>query len=279
MTISLAHLGPIGTYSESAAIFYGKWLKINQKQDFLLCPQPSISSALNSVISEKVDFAIVPIENSIEGTVNITLDTLWQQKNLKIMRGFTIPIIHCLLSCGENLKNIKTVYSHPQALGQCQQWLKLNLPQVQLIPSNSTTEALKLLPQDPSSAAISSAKAAELYQLPILFSGINDRPDNCTRFLVVGRQTNQAGSHISLAFSLEKNNSGALVKALQVFAERDINLSKIESRPTKKSLGEYLFFLELEGSLQESKVQEAISILKNYAEEVNIFGNYSFIAN
>ena len=145
MTISLAHLGPTGTYSESAALFYGKWFKISQKEDFLLCPQPSISLALNSVINKKVDFAIVPIENSIEGTVNITLDTLWQQKSLKIIRGFTIPIIHCLLSCSEDLNNIKTVYSHPQALGQCQQWLKTNLPQAQLIPSNSTTESLKLL--------------------------------------------------------------------------------------------------------------------------------------
>ena len=278
MTISLAHLGPVGTYSESAAISYGGWLEKYRQQKFILCPEPSIALALSAVAKRKVNYAVVPVENSIEGTVNITLDTLWQEKNLKILRGLTIPIVHSLLSYNDSLENIKTVYSHPQALGQCQKWLENNLPQVQLIPASSTTEALKLLKEDRTACAISSARAAELYHIPILYSGINDRPDNCTRFLVVGFESNQSGSHISLAFSLEKNVSGALVKPLQVFADRDINLSKIESRPTKRSLGEYLFFLELEGSLQEEKIKSALDELKLYTEVVNIFGNYDLIS-
>ena len=278
MTVSLAHLGPVGTYSESAAIAYGEWLEHNQQQKFILCPQPSIALALNAVAQQKVNYAVVPVENSIEGTVNITLDTLWQEKNLKILRGLTIPIVHCLLSYNDNLENIKTVYSHPQALGQCQKWLENNLPHVQLIAANSTTEALKLLKEDRTACAISSARAAEIYQVPVLYSGINDRPDNCTRFLVIGFGTNQFGSYISLAFSLEKNVSGALVKPLQIFAERNINLSKIESRPSKRSLGEYIFFIELEGSLQELKIQEALSELQHSVEVLSIFGNYDLIS-
>lgn len=278
MTISLSHLGPIGTYSESAAIAYGEWLQKHLQQEFILCPQPSIAMALNAVVQKKVDYGIVPVENSIEGTVNITLDTLWQEENLQILRGLTIPIIHSLLSYSSSLRDLKTVYSHPQALGQCQKWLSKNLPQVQLIAANSTTEALKLLKEDRSTGAISSDKAAEIYQVPVLCSSINDRPDNCTRFLAIGTKTSTVGSYISLAFSLEKNSSGALVKPLQIFAERNINLSKIESRPTKRSLGEYIFFIELEGSLQEAKIQECLAKLKQYTEVLKVFGNYDLIS-
>lgn len=278
MAISLAHLGPVGTYSESAALAYGNWLEKSDRQEFMLCPQPSIAAALGAVASKQADYSVVPVENSIEGTVNITLDTLWQQKQLKILRGLTIPIVHCLLSYGNGLEAIKIVYSHPQALGQCQQWLSKNLPQVQLIPTNSTTEALKLLEENPDAAAISSQRAAEIYKVPMLALAINDRPDNCTRFLVIGDGTNNSGSYLSLAFSLEKNVSGALVKPLQIFAERNINLSKIESRPTKRSLGEYIFFIELQGCLQETKIQEALQELERYTEELTIFGNYDLIA-
>ena len=278
MTISLSHLGPIGTYSESAAIAYGEWLQKNRQQEFTLSPQPSIAMALNAVVREKVDYGIVPVENSIEGTVNITLDTLWQKENLQILRGLTIPIVHSLLSYNSSLKELKTVYSHPQALGQCQKWLEKNLPQVQLVAANSTTEALKSLKEDRHTGAISSDKAAEIYRVPILYSDINDRPDNCTRFLVIGFETNTVGSYISLAFSLEKNAPGALVKALQIFAERNINLSKIESRPSKRSLGEYIYFIELEGSLQDAKVRECLAELKQYTEVLKVFGNYDLVS-
>lgn len=278
MTISLSHLGPIGTYSESAAIAYGKWLKEYQQQEFTLFPQPSIAMALNAVVQNKVDCGVVPVENSLEGTVNITLDTLWQTENLQILRGLTIPIVHSLLSYSSSLKDIKTVYSHPQALGQCQKWLSENLPQVQLVAANSTTEALKLLEEDPTTGAISSDTAAKIYQVPILCLGINDRPDNRTRFLVIGTNKSTVGSYISLAFSLQKNASGALVKPLQVFAKRNINLSKIESRPTKRYLGEYIFFIELEGNLQEAKVQECLLELKQYTEVLKVFGNYDLIS-
>ena len=278
MTISIAHLGPTGTYSETAALAYKNWLEQQQPQEALLSPQPSIALALNSVVQQKVNYAVVPVENSIEGSVVITLDILWEQTSLKILRAFTIPITHSLLSCNTSLEEITKVYSHPQALGQCQKWLETNLPQVQLIPANSTTEALQLLKDHPNTAAISSGKAAEIYQIPILRSGINDRPDNCTRFLVVGSETSTYGSYLSLAFSLPENVPGALVKPLQIFAAREINLSKIESRPTKRSLGEYIFFMDVEGNLQNPIIQEALTELEQHTEELKIFGNYDLIS-
>ncbi len=277
MTISIAHLGPTGTYSETAALAYAAWLRKNYNQEVVLAPQPSIALALNAVANQEFDCAVVPVENSIEGSVTTTLDSLWQRSNLKILRGFTIPISHMLLSRNNSLAEVTTVYSHPQALGQCQQWLKTHLPQVQLVPTNSTAEALKFPQQDLQVAAIASARAGQLYQVPILKSKINDRPDNCTRFLVIGLENSNQGNYLSLAFSLPENVPGALVKPLQIFATRNINLSKIESRPTKRSLGEYLFYLDLEGSMAETKVQFALEELAKYTEVLKIFGNYDFI--
>ena len=277
MTISLAHLGPTGTYSETAALAYAAWLKKNHNQEVVFAPQLSISLALNSVANQESDCAVVPVENSVEGSVAMTLDSLWQMPNLKILRGFTIPISHMLLSRNNSLEKITTVYSHPQALGQCQKWLETFLPQVKLVPTNSTAEALQFPQQDLQSAAIASARAAQLYQVPILKAKINDRPDNCTRFLVVGLENINQGNCLSLAFSLPKNVPGALVKPLQIFAERNINLSKIESRPTKRSLGEYIFYLDLQGNVEDPKVKSALKELAEYTEVLNIFGNYDLI--
>lgn len=277
MTISIAHLGPTGTYSETAALAYAEWLRENQNQEVVFGLHPSIALALNAVANQEFDCAVVPIENSVEGSVTMTLDSLWQRSNLKILRGFTIPISHMLLSGNSSLEKITTVYSHPQALGQCQKWLETNLPQVKLVPTNSTAEALQFPQQDLQVAAIASARAAQLYQVPILKSKINDRPDNCTRFLVIGLENINQGNYLSLAFSLPKNIPGALVKPLQIFAGRNINLSKIESRPTKRSFGEYIFYMDLEGNVNDSKVESALKELQEYTEVLNIFGNYDFI--
>ena len=277
MTISIAHLGPTGTYSETAALAYAEWLRENHNQEVVFGLQPSIALALKVVANQEFDCAVVPVENSIEGSVAVTLDSLWQRSNLKILRSFTIPISHMLLSRNNSLEGITTVYSHPQALGQCQKWLETFLPQAKLVPTNSTAEAIQFPQQNLEVAAIASARAAQLYQVPILKAKINDRPDNCTRFLVVGLENINQGNYISLAFSLPENVPGALVKPLQIFAERNINLSKIESRPTKRSLGEYLFYLDLEGSMADSKVKSALKELAEYTEVLNIFGNYDFI--
>ena len=285
MNVSLAYLGPTGTNSETAATAYSRWLKIDRQQNSTLCPFPSIALALQSVAKGKIDRAVVPIENSIEGSVTVVLDALWHISNLKVDRELTIPIFHGLLSYATCLAEIKTVYSHPQALAQCQKWLENYLPQAQLVPTKSTTEGIKLLAGDKTAAAVSAPRAAELYQVPLLEPDIKDSPDNCTRFWIVSLEDSdrsvdrhtQDGSHLSLGFSLPQNAPGALVKALEIFACRAINLSKIESRPTKRSLGEYIFFIDLEGSSQNPKIKQALIELSDYTEIMKIFGNYNLL--
>lgn len=277
MTISLAYLGPTGTNSETAAIAYGNWLKSERSIESTLCPYPSIALALQSVVKGNSDHAVVPIENSLEGSVTVVLDTLWRSPDLHVCQELTLPIFHGLLSYASSLEEIKTVYSHPQALAQCQQWLENFLPQVQLIPTKSTTEGIKLLKDDPSAAAVSAPRAAQLYQVPLLKPDIKDSRDNCTRFWIVSSKSNDTGSHLSFAFSLPENAPGALVKALEIFARREINLSKIESRPSKRSLGEYIFFIDLEGNAQDPEIKAAMKELSSCTEVLKMFGNYHLL--
>ncbi|MEB3310169.1 MAG: prephenate dehydratase [Snowella sp.] len=278
MSLSIAHLGPKGTNAETAAIAYADWLQKNQGQTVNLIPYPSIAQTIYAGADQAVDLAIVPVENSTEGGIAITLDALWERGNLQIQQELVLPIIHVLLSRGIALEGIQTVYSHPQALGQCQKWLEHHLPQARLIASNSTTEAIQFIQQDPTSAAIASPRAAKLYDFPVLAADINDYPDNCTRFWVLGLKPSLQGSHTALAFSFPANVPGALVRPLQIFANRNINLSRIESRPTKRSLGEYLFFMDLESSQSQANLQEALAELKPYTEILKVFGSYYILS-
>jgi prephenate dehydratase len=278
MSISIAHLGPPGTNTETAALAYVGTLAKETGSESLLCPYASIAQTLQSVAQGQTHLAVVPVENSIEGSVTTTLDTLWQLDTLQIQQALVLPIRHALLSRASSLEAIQTIYSHPQALAQCQGWLEQFLPSVQLVPTNSTTEPLQYLDRDYTAGVITSQRAAQLYNLPILASAINDYPDNCTRFWVVGKQPSPGGSHTSLAFSLPANIPGALVKPLQVFASRGINMSRIESRPTKRSLGEYLFFIDLEADSSQASVQAALSELASHTEILKILGSYSVLS-
>lgn len=308
MTISIAHLGPPGTYAEAAAIAYAKKLTGKMPvlprvgQNSILCPYPSIAQTLRAAAGGQTNLAVAPVENSIEGSVKITLDTLWQLDNLRVQQELVLPISHALISLASKVEEIKTVYSHPQALAQCQNWLERYLPKVQLIPTNSTTEALQHLEAEKSAGAIASQRAAELYKLPILEFPINDNPDNCTRFWILRDEsrmdTNELTNeekeflenarsvmdfksdrfYTSLAFSVPANLPGTLVKPLQVFADRNINLTKIESRPTKKSLGDYLFFIDLEADASENFVKDALKELRSYTETLKLFGSYKILA-
>ncbi|GBE92131.1 prephenate dehydratase [Nostoc cycadae] len=286
MSLSIAHLGPPGTYAEQAAVLYVNWLNKTTGIAATLCPYPSIAQSLQAVATRETELAVVPVENSIEGSVTMTMDALWQLDSLRIQLALVMPIVHTLISCAPSLDHIQKVYSHPQALAQCQNWLGKILPTVQIIPNNSTTEALQLLQQDVTAAAIASSRAAQLYNLPILAQGINDYPENCTRFWVVSQnqptseyQINTLNpTHSSLAFSVPANIPGALIKPLQVFAELGINLSRIESRPTKRSLGEYVFFIDLETDITKPKMQSAIADLMGYIEILKIFGSYGVLS-
>jgi prephenate dehydratase len=286
MSLSIAHLGPPGTYAEQATVLYVNWLYQTTGSEATLCPCPSIAQSLQAVTAGKTQLAVVPVENSIEGSVTMTMDTLWQLDSLQIHSALVLPIAHTLISCAASLEEIKTVYSHPQALAQCQGWLGAFLPHVQLIPINSTTEALQKLEQDVTIAAISSSRAAQLYNLPVLARNINDYPENCTRFWVVSQAEAeivhqlpvQNPTHTSIAFSVPANVPGALLKPLQVFAHLGINLSRIESRPTKRSLGEYLFFIDLEADVTTLHMKTALKELTAYTEVLKIFGSYSVLS-
>ncbi|MBF2050335.1 prephenate dehydratase [Leptolyngbya sp. NK1-12] len=275
MATSIAHLGPSGTYAESAALACAQLFSAKTGEEYILCPYPSIIQTIYAVANQQTRLGVVPVENSIEGGVGATLDTLWQLDTLQIQQALVLPISHALLSCASSLGTIQTVYSHPQALAQCQGWLTKYLPTAQLIPTNSTTEALQFLNQSSTIAAIAPQRAAQLYNLPVLAYPINDHPDNCTRFWVLSLDSSSVGSHTSLAFSIPANVPGALVKTLQVFAKRDLNLSRIESRPTKRSLGDYLFFVDIEASLQSDAVQSALLELQHETESLKVFGSYT----
>ncbi|XTZ12108.1 MAG: prephenate dehydratase [cyanobacterium endosymbiont of Rhopalodia inflata] len=279
MAISIAHLGPTGTNAETATLAYQRWLEQKEGKKSLLCPYPTIAQSLYAVAYGETQQAVVPVENSTEGTVAIILDSLWQLDKLKIQQELVLPISHALLSRRKSLKGLRTVYSHPQALAQCQHWLEQNLPSVSLIPTNSTTDALNQLDLDLTSAAIASPRAAKLYNFPILINDINDYPDNCTRFWILElTPTTIEGSRISLGFSIPDNVPGTLVRPLEVFAKRGINLSRIESRPTKRSLGEYLFFIDLEINSELNSIEEALAELRIYTETLKVFGAYQVLS-
>jgi prephenate dehydratase len=276
MPISIAHLGPAGTNTEAAALLYAQWWEGKTNQVVNLCPYPSISQTLEAVANAKTELAVVPVENSIGGSVAHTLDGLWHLDKLRLQQEIVLPIFHVLLSRAESLEAIETIYSHPQALAQCQEWLEKWCPTAQLIPTSSTTEALQHLGENPTVGAISSERAAQLYNLPVLASGINDHPDNCTRFWILSLQPSPGGNHTSIAFTVH-DAPGALLKPLQVFADRGINLSRIESRPTKRSLGDYLFFVDLEADAREETVQLALTELVTHTTTLKVFGSYEIL--
>ncbi len=272
-TTVIAHLGPIGTYAEAAALAYAD--SIETETILLSCN--TIAQAIESVDQGRASLAVVPVENSIEGSVTMTLDTLWRVGQLQIQQALELSIEHTLITTATDLQEIHTVYSHPQALSQCQGWLGKFLPSAQQVAANSTTAVLHELSTQPQAAAISSQRAADLYQLPTLIQGIGDYPDNRTRFWVLGHQPARTGSHTSLAFSLSANVPGALLGVLEKLASQNINLSRIESRPTKKSLGDYLFFVDIEADGSEPLVANVLKDLTNYVENIQSFGSYQIV--
>lgn len=274
MSLLIGYLGPKGTYSEQAAFIYRQQIQVQSNNEIELKPYPSILQVIQAAADGEIDFAVAPVENSIEGGVTVTLDTLWQLPHLRIQHALVVPISHALLTKSDSLTSLENIYSHPQALGQCQQWIKDNCPHAGLIPTRSTTEMLGDLKEDAKTAAIASAWAAQLYNLPILAHPINDRPDNFTKFWILGTQSAHSGNCTSLAFSLPINAPGALLTPLQIISRASINLSRIESRPTKRSLGEYLFFLDLEASLSAEKTQHSLQALTGCTETLRIFGSY-----
>lgn len=266
----LAHLGPAGTYSEEAALLYAPNAE--------LVPYSTITASARSIISGECDEAITPIENSLQGAVPDTLDLLIHEDGYHIKREINLSVVHNLMAApGVQLRDIQRVYSHPQALGQCKGWLDRNLPNAEVVAALSTAGAVAQAGQDDvPAAAIAPRRAAELYGADILARGIQDDDSNVTRFVVLAREDAPptGDDKTSLCFSFDDDKPGLLYGAMGMFAQAGINLTKVESRPTRMGLGRYYFLIDLEGHQNDTKVSAVIDELRKHASQLKVFGSY-----
>ncbi len=265
--LRVAFLGPEATFTHQVAIkHFGKSSE--------MLPQKSISDVFVEVERSRADYGVVPIENSTEGVVNHTLD-MFTESDLVICAEREEPIAHYLLSSPGQTAKIKRVYSHPQAIAQCRKWLESHLPGVEIHESASTADAACQASLDGSAAAIASALAAKLYNLKVAAPNIQDFDQNFTRFLVIGRQVPVSSGHdkTSILFSI-KDKIGALNDILLIFKNFNLNLTKIESRPSKKKAWEYIFYVDFMGHSTNPKIQEMLSELRKSCLRIKILGSY-----
>ncbi len=267
----IAFLGPAGTYGEQAARALAELEGIPEPE---LQPQSGIRAVIQALAAGRTEAAVVPVENSVEGGVTACMDALWEHPELEISRAVVLPIRHALVGSGP-LDGISEVLSHPQALAQCSLWLSENTPNALQLPTSSTAEAARMVKGSKFRAAIASMQAAQEHGLEVLAYPINDVAGNCTRFLLLRRgERNWDGQLASLAFSLHANQPGALLEALACFAHRALNMSRIESRPSKREMGEYLFFVDLELPAGPEPLRQALEELKPLCEHLAVFGAY-----
>ena len=263
----VAYLGPSGTFSEAAAIQH-----FGHVAAFDACA--SVDEALHKVEAESADYAIVPVENSSEGTVGRTLDLLVQTP-LKICAEALLRVHQHILSKAGSLKSIKKIYSHPQAFAQCDRWLNQNLAKARRIPMASTAEAAHLASQEINAGAIAGELAAVRYGLKIAAKSIEDEPNNTTRFWVIGKHDAQPSGEDKTTLVLSaKNQPGALYDLLTPLAKNKINMTKLESRPAHAGIWEYMFFVDIEGHRQDKQIAEVLEQLTKNAAYINVLGSY-----
>jgi len=266
-TLKVAFLGPKATFSHLAAMqHFGLSAEI--------LPERSIPAVFEAVEKGAAHYGVVPVENSTEGMISHTLD-MFIDSELKIGAEILLEVSHYLLSRTGRFEDIKKVYSHPQPLAQCRNWLAANLPNVPLVDVASTTLAAQIVSEDYTAAAIASEFAASLYDLKVVRSRIEDQVNNFTRFLVIGKKFSDptGDDKTSLMFSV-RDEAGILHRMLEPFAKRDINLSKIESRPLKRKAWEYIFYLDLSGHISDPNVAEAVKELGACCQFVKVLGSY-----
>ncbi|GJL78513.1 MAG: prephenate dehydratase [Nitrospinaceae bacterium] len=265
--LKIAFLGPETTFSHQAAIKqFGR--------SAVLSPFNSIEVIFSEVEQGNCDYGIVPVENSTEGVINLTLDC-FVDSPLLICDEVKLEVSLCLLSKAEDIQKIKVIYSHPQALAQCRNWLSRHLPGIEQIPTSSTASAAKQARSKKSSAAIAGALASEEYQLNVLAKKMQDRSDNHTRFLIIGKEKAKKSKQnkTTVMFSI-KDESGSLLKVLQLFAKNKINLTKIQSRPLRNRTWEYLFYLDFDGHIDDPNVQKVIDALSRQSLFMKVLGSY-----
>lgn len=265
--LSIAFLGPLGTFSESAATkHFGHAAKLQ--------PQASIDDVFREVEAAHADYAVVPIENSTEGAIGRTLDLL-MTSSLKICGEVVLRIHQHLLSKESTLNTITKVYSHAQSLAQCHEWLNRNLPKVQRISVGSNAQAAQLAASEEGAAAIAGQAAADRYSVPLLAQSIEDEPNNTTRFVVLGRQeTGLSGRDKTSLIMSAPNQTGSLCNLLAPFSAHGVSLSRLESRPARHTLWEYVFFVDIDGHQHDPAVSAALKELAQHAAYLKVLGSY-----
>ena len=269
----VAFFGPSGTFTEEALLTQPDLTADGR------VALGSIPDVLAAVERGQHDLGVVPIENSIEGSVSVTLDTLAFESELLIQREVDLPIsLNLFAKPGTTLRAVTIVLSYPHAIAQCRRWLTRKLPDATVVAANSTAEAAQRVARSKRAdqAAIGNALAARLYGLKLLATEIEDHPENQTRFVVVGRGVPAASGHdkTSIVCFQRQDRPGSLLGILQEFAARSINLTKLESRPTKRSLGDYCFFIDFEGHLDDELVADCLRTLAAKQAHVKFLGSY-----
>jgi chorismate mutase/prephenate dehydratase len=265
--LAIAYLGPEGTFTQNAALKqFGHSVRT--------LPLSSIDEVFREVESGDCHYGVVPVENSIEGVINHTLDS-FMQSPLKICGEVELRIHYHLLSKADMLKDVRRIYAHQQALGQCRRWLDGNLLNVDRVPVSSNAEGARRAAGESDSAAIAGEAAAELYGLRTLVSGIEDDPTNTTRFLVIGHQAAaRSGDDKTTVLFSTPNKPGALHYVLGAFADFGVSMTRIESRPSRRGMWDYLFFVDLEGHIEDAKVSDALARLQERAAMMKLLGSY-----
>jgi chorismate mutase/prephenate dehydratase len=265
-SLAIAYLGPEATFTHQAAIQrFGSSLRYS--------PQKTITDVFTEVTKCRADYGVVPVENSTEGVVTHTLD-MFVDSDLKIVAQIILPIRHCLL-CHCKRADIKKLYAHPQSLGQCRVWVQANLPRAEIIETSSNARSAEFAAKEKKAAAIAGELAAEKYAVPVLEYDIQDNSANATRFLVLGRQCGQPSGkdRTSVMFSIV-HKVGSLYRALAPFRKYRLNMTKIESRPSKRKAWEYFFFVDCDGHVTDSKVAKALAQLGEHCSYVKVLGSY-----
>lgn len=265
--MKIAYLGPEGTFTQAAALKqFGHSVRTY--------PKRSIADVFKAVETGNCNYGVVPVENSTEGVITHTLD-MFVHSELNICGEVQVRIAQNLLSCAATLNDIRRVYSHAQSLAQCRGWLSEYLPNIEQIAVFSNAEAATLAAQDTASGAIAGKMAAERYQLPVLAANIEDNGNNTTRFLVIGQQCIEpSGQDKTTILVSSHNKPGLLYKLLEPISRHQVNMTRIESRPSRQGMWEYIFFVDLEGHHQDPHLHALFAELKQEASLFKILGSY-----
>ena len=266
--MNVSYLGPKGTFSEIAVVHYFS-------SNVSKLPKSSIEDVFKSVQELEVDYGIVPIENSIEGSINNTLDLLSDSK-VVITGEMELTINQCLLSRETNIRAVKRIFGHPQSIGQCRNWISDNTPDAELISVISNTSGA-LSVKKSGDACVGAEIIADYYSLQIIKKNIQDYSNNATRFLIIGNSTSTATGFDKTSLLIIPPNtgdSGSLYRLLEPFSKNEINLSRIESRPSKTKNWNYVFFIDIDGHIEDKSIQDTINVLKDRNVEIKFLGSY-----